>query len=156
MTAPELPDDPAVLQARDKILASAREWPFFKLIGMEVVDMRPGWSMLKVAYRHDLTQPAMIMHGGIIATLIDTGIAHAILLTNVHKHDGNTSIVSVDLRVKFFRPVSDGMIYCESTVTRAGRQIIHAESIVRTEDGKEVARGDSIYMVVTRDRLKKA
>ena len=118
MTAPELPDDPAVLQARDKILASAREWPFFKLIGMEVVDMRPGWSMLKVAYRHDLTQPAMIMHGGIIATLIDTGIAHAILLTNVHKHDGNTSIVSVDLRVKFFRPVSDGMIYCESTVTR--------------------------------------
>ena len=48
------------------------------------------------------------------------------------------------------------MIYCESTVTRPGRQIIHAESIVRTEDGKEVARGDSIYMVVTRDRLKKA
>ncbi len=155
MTAPELPDDPAVLQARDKILATAREWPFFKLIGMEVVDMRPGWSMLKVAYRHDLTQPAMIMHGGIIATLIDTGIAHAILLTNVQKHDGNTSIVSVDLRVKFFRPVSEGMIFCESTVTRAGRQIIHAESIVRTEDGKEVARGDSIYMVVTRDRLKK-
>ena len=118
--------------------------------------MRPGWSMLKVAYRHDLTQPAMIMHGGIIATLIDTGIAHAILLTNVHKHDGNTSIVSVDLRVKYFRPVSEGIIYCESTVTAAGRQIIHAESIVRTEDGKEVARGDSIYMVVTRDRLKKA
>jgi uncharacterized protein (TIGR00369 family) len=156
MTAPELPDDPAVLQARDKILATAREWPFFKLIGMEVVDMRPGWSMLKVAYRHDLTQPAMIMHGGIIATLIDTGIAHAILLTNVQKHDGNTSIVSIDLRVKFFRPVSEGMIYCESTVTRGGRQIIHSESIVRTEDGKEVARGDSIYMVVTRDRLKKA
>jgi uncharacterized protein (TIGR00369 family) len=97
----------------------------------------------------------MIMHGGIIATLIDTGIAHAILLTNVHLHDGKTAIVSIDLRVKFFRPVSEGTLYCESTVTRGGRQIIHAESIVRSEDGKEVARGDSIYMVVTRDKLKK-
>lgn len=154
MTAPPLPDDPAVLEAREKILAQAKTWPFFKLIGMEIVDMRPGWSMLKVGYRHDLTQPAMIMHGGIIATLIDTGIAHAILLTGVHRHDGNTSIVSVDLRVKYLRPVSEGLIYCESTVPRLGRQIIHAESIVRNEAGKEVARGDSIYMVVTRDQLK--
>ncbi|HEY4309409.1 MAG TPA: PaaI family thioesterase [Pirellulales bacterium] len=155
MTAPELPDDPAVLKAREAILEKARDWPFFKLIGMEIVDMRPGWSMLKIQYRPDLTQPAMIMHGGIIATLIDTGIAHAILLTNVHLHDGNAAIVSIDLRVKFFRPVSEGTLYCESTVTRSGRQIIHAESIVRSEDGKEVARGDSIYMVVTRDKLKK-
>jgi uncharacterized protein (TIGR00369 family) len=155
MTAPPLPDDPAVLKARDAILENARQWPFFQLIGMEVVDMRPGWSMLKVAWRPDLTQPAGIMHGGIIATLIDTGIAHAILLTDVHKHDGSTSIVSVDLRVKYLRPVSEGLIYCESTVPRLGRSIIHAESIVRNADGKEVARGDSIYMVVTRDRLKK-
>jgi uncharacterized protein (TIGR00369 family) len=101
-----------------------------------------------------LTQPAQIMHGGIIATLIDTGIAHAILLTNVNRHDGVTSIVSVDLRVKYLRPVSEGMIYCESTVPRVGKQIIHAESIVRNEAGKEVARGDSIYMAVARDRLQ--
>ncbi len=156
MTMPEMPTDPAVLQAREAILAHTREWPFFKLIGMEVVDMRPGWSMLKVGWRPDLTQPAHIMHGGIIATLIDTGIAHAILLTDVHKHDGSTSIVSVDLRVKYLRPVSEGMIYCESTVPRLGRQIIHAESIVRNEQGKEVARGDSIYMVVKREQLKKS
>ncbi len=155
MTAPPLPDDPAVLEAREKILAQAKTWPFFNLIGMEIVDMRPGWSMMKVGYRHDLTQPAMIMHGGIIATLIDTGIAHSILLTDVKRLDGNTSIVSVDLRVKYLRPVSEGLIYCESTVTRLGRQIIHAESIVRDEAGKEVARGDSIYMVVARDRLQK-
>jgi uncharacterized protein (TIGR00369 family) len=156
MSAPPLPDDPAILQARDKILETARNWPFFKLIGMEVEDMRPGWSMLKVAWRPDLTQPAHIMHGGIIATLIDTGIAHAILLTDVHRLDGNSSLVSVDLRIKYFRPVSEGMIYCESTVPRLGKHIIHAESIVRNEEGKEVARGDSIYMVVSRDKLKRS
>jgi uncharacterized protein (TIGR00369 family) len=155
MTIPPLPDDPAILQAREKILEQGRNWPFFQLIGMEIVDLRPGWSMLKVGWRPDLTQPAMIMHGGIIATLIDTGIAHAILLMNVDRHDGITSIVSVDLRVKYLRPVSEGMIYCESTVTRAGKQIIHAESIVRNEEGKDVARGDSIYMAVARDRLQR-
>lgn len=155
MTAPEMPTDPEVLKARERFLEHAREWPFFKLIGMEVVDMRPGWSLLKIAYRPDLTQPAMIMHGGIIATLVDTGIAHSILLLNVKHHQDIPAIVSIDLRIKFFRPVSEGIIYCESTVTRPGRQIIHAESVVRSEDGKEVARGDSIYMVISRDQLKK-
>ena len=108
MTAPELPDDPAVLQGPRQ---DSRLGPRMALLQAHRHGGRryaAGRSMLKVAYRHDLTQPAMIMHGGIIATLIDTGIAHAILLTNVHKHDGNTSIVWVDLSVKFFRPSPTG------------------------------------------------
>ena len=95
------------------------------------------------------------MHGGIIATLIDTGIAFALLLTEPCLRAEQGMLVSVDLRVKYLRPVSSGMIYCESTVPRLGRQIIHAESIVRNEEGKDVARGDSIYMIVHRDHVKR-
>ena len=40
------------------------------------------------------------------------------------------ALVSVDLRVKYFCPVSEGSMLCESTITRLGRQIIHAESVV--------------------------
>jgi acyl-coenzyme A thioesterase PaaI-like protein len=76
------------------------------------------------------------------------------LLSDAYLKSEHSSLVSVDLRVKYLRPVSDGVIYCESTIPRMGRQIIHAESIVTNEAGKEVARGDSIYMVVSRDRLR--
>ena len=155
MTVPPLPDDPAILKAREALFEQARNWPLFHLIGMELEDVRPAWSMLKIAWRPDLTQPAQIMHGGIIATLIDTGIAHAILLTDARYTEGSLSVVSVDLRVKYLRPVSSGVIYCESTVPRIGKQVIHADSVVRNEEGKVVARGDAIYMVVTRDRLQR-
>lgn len=155
MTTDPTPLDPALEQARQIMLDQAHRLPFFQLIGLEIEDLRPCWSRVKIAWRADLCQPAQIMHGGIIATLIDTGIAYALLLSDVYMNSEKSSLVSVDLRIKYLRPVSEGTIYCESTVPKLGKQIIHAESIVKSEDGKDVARGDSIYMVVGRDRLRK-
>jgi len=132
--------------ADEQLLASLNSLEYFKLIGLRIVDLKPGWSRLEIDYRKDLCQPLGIMHGGVIATLIDSGIAYALVLTDVAKRGAGW--VSVDLRVKYLRPASTGTLICESTIPRLGRKIIHGESIVRGADGKEIARGDSIYMVV--------
>jgi acyl-CoA thioesterase len=122
-----------------------------------VLDVGPGWSKASVSYREDLTQPAGILHGGVISTLIDTGIAHALMTTDrwaeIH-HEGG-ALVSVDLRVKFLRPVSQGTILCDAKVVRSGRHILHAEAVVNGEDGKEVARGDAIYMAVPKSQIER-
>lgn len=132
------------------LLDSASRLPFFSLIGLEVLDAEPGRSTTRLAFRPDLAQPAGVMHGGVIASLIDTGIAYALLpCEEVHvvlQRGG--SLVSVDLRVKYLRPVSAGTITCEAKVTQMGRQISHADAVVTNEAGKEVARGDAIYMSV--------
>ena len=142
---------------REDAIAYAAEFPFYKLMGLDVLDVAPGRSTTRLAFRPDLTQPFGVLHGGVIATLIDTGIAHALMLTDrfqqLRQEQG--ALASVDLRVKYFRPVSEGMIHCESIITRLGRQVIHAESIVTNDAGKEVARGDSIYMVVPGKQLQK-
>ena len=142
---------------REDVIAFAADFPFFKLMGLEVLDVTPGRSTTRLAFRPDLTQPFGIMHGGVISTLIDTGIAHALILTDrfqqLRQEQG--ALVSIDLRVKFFRPVSEGILLCESIITRMGRQIIHAESIVTNDAGKEVARGDSIYMAIPGKQLQK-
>ncbi|MFO0944810.1 MAG: PaaI family thioesterase [Planctomycetota bacterium] len=150
-------DDPTLEHQKQQVIDFFHQFPFFKLIGMKTLDLKPGWSKLQITYRQDLCQPAGVMHGGIIATLIDSGIANALLLTEVYQEAKrqNGGIVSVDLRIKYFRPVSTGVITCESTIPRLGRQIIHGESIVTNEEGKEVARGDSIYMAVTGDQFTK-
>ena len=140
----------------ENVIEFAKTFPFFRLIGLEVVDVAPGRSTTRLAYRPDLTQPFGIMHGGVIASLVDTGIAQALLLTDrfqeVQQQGG--AIVSVDLRIKYFRPVSEGTLTCESTIVRLGRQVIHAESVVTNEAGKEVARGDAIYMTVSPQQLQ--
>jgi uncharacterized protein (TIGR00369 family) len=142
---------------REGILAFAAQFPFFQLIGLEVLDLTPGWSKTRLEHREDLAQPAGIMHGGVIASLIDSGIAHALLLTDRFQdlRDDGGALISVDLRVKYLRPVSEGAVECESTILRLGRQIIHAESVVTNADGKEVARGDATYMAVTQSRLQR-
>ena len=150
-TPPTLPYD------RRALLDAAARFPLFQLIGLEILDIQPGWSQARVTWRPDLTQPAGLMHGGIIATLVDTGIAYAFFLQDeVRRHtDAGGTVVSVDLRIKYFRPVSEGSIICESRVVRPGRQIMHAEAIVTNADGTEVARGDAIYMAIGREQLQR-
>jgi uncharacterized protein (TIGR00369 family) len=142
--------------SREGILAFAEQFPFFRLIGLEILDLEPGWSKARLRHRPDLTQPAGILHGGVIASVVDSGIAHALLLTDLFQEliEQGGALVSVDLRVKYFRPVSEAEIVCESKVVRLGRQIVHAESVVTNTEGKEVARGDATYMAVSGERLQ--
>jgi uncharacterized protein (TIGR00369 family) len=104
-----------------------------------------------------LCQPAGIMHGGVIASLVDTTIAQSMLLTPAFLKASETGarLVSVDLRVKYLRPVSEGVVFCEAHSPRIGRQITHSTAICTNADGKEVATGDSIYTMVTTDQLRK-
>lgn len=150
-SSPELVD-----AERQKLRQFFPDVAFFKLMGFELVDVEPGRAVLAMSWREDLCQPAGIMHGGAIASLVDTSIAHSILLTPRYlagKVQG-TLIVSVDLRIKYLRPVSAAKIFCEARITRAGRQIIHTAATVTDGEGNEVATGDSIYMAVAGERLQ--
>lgn len=139
----------------DALSARAAALPFFRLIGLEVIDMQPGRSVVTIRHRPDLAQPVGILHGGVLAALVDTGIAYAVLAKEEIRPLVETggSVVAIDLRIKYFRPVAAGDLTCVSTVTRMGRRIIHGESIVTNEQGKEVARGDSIYGTVKQDEM---
>ena len=144
--------------SREGILAFAEQFPFFRLMGLQVMDLAPGWSKTRLEHRPDLAQPAGILHGGVIASLIDTGIAHALMMTDRFQElrGQRGALVSVDLRVKFLRPVSGGSVSCEAKIVRLGRHLIHAEAVVTSDDGKEVARGDAIYMVVAGDQVERS
>lgn len=157
MNAPDEQSANVLEKQRQSLLKFAADFPFFKLLGMEIVDVGPGWSRMSAQWREDLCQPAGIMHGGVIASLVDTAIAHSILLTPEHlaARPKGGRLVSVDLRIKYLRPISTGRVYCDAKVTRMGRQIIHTAAVVTDDNGKEVATGDSIYMMVTTERLQK-
>jgi acyl-CoA thioesterase len=143
---------------RQALFTFFKAFPFNQLMGMELVDVEPGRARLSMSWREDLCQPAGILHGGAMASLADTAIAHAILLTPEHRamrdeHGGR--IVSVDLRLKYLRPVSEGKIFCDARVLRMGRQIIHTDAVITTPEGKEIALADSIYMMVTGKQLER-
>lgn len=154
-----MPDTPQfnLEEARAGIKDFFHGFAFNKLLGMELHEVEPGKARLSIVWRADLCQPAGILHGGVIASLADTAIAHAILLTapNIESRTQGGRMVSVDLRIKYLRPVSSGRIFCDAKVVRLGRTIIHADAVVIDEAGKEVALADSIYTIVTQRQLQK-
>lgn len=157
MADPDFVSNDNVEQHRQVLFEFFRDFPFFKLMGIELVEVDPGRAKLRVGWRPDLCQPAGIMHGGVIASVVDTAIAQSILLTPryLEAHARGARIVSVDLRIKFLRPVSQGDIICEAHTPRVGRSISHSTAVVTNAEGKEVATGDSIYMIVEGQQLQK-
>jgi len=157
MSDPDFSTNEGLAVERQALREFFSTFPFFQLMGFELIDVEPGRARLAMSWRQDLCQPAGIMHGGAMASLADTAIAHSILLTPEYRqaHAQGARIISLDLRIKYLRPVSEGKIFCDARVTRMGRQIIHAAAEITSAPGKEIATADSIYMMVAGDRLKK-
>jgi acyl-CoA thioesterase len=132
-----------------RLFEFSKDFAFFKLIGFELLDVEPKWSKTRITFRPDLRNPNGVLHGGVIATLIDAGISQAMLMTDEYQRvrDTKGSMTSVDLRVKYLRPVSDGHVTCEARITHLGKRIGHASAVVTNAEGKEIALGDSIVML---------
>ena len=85
------------------------------------------------------------MHGGMIATLLDTAAGCSVHST-LAVGEGYTSL---DLTTKFLRAVTveSGLLRCEGTVLQRGRRTALAQAELRDEAGKLVAHATSSCMI---------
>ncbi len=93
--------------------------PFAKLLGLELDAIGPGTATLALEVRTDLTQNQGIVHGGAIASLIDTATAFAILSLITPEE----RVTTVDLTISYLRPVTSGRVRAMAKVVRAGRRL---------------------------------
>ena len=133
-----------------KLLEFAKDFPFFNLVGFEVLDCAPGYSKCQIRLRPELQNPNGVLHGGVLATLIDAGITQSMLMTDEYQviRDTQGAMSTVDLHIKYLRPISSGLAICESRVVHFGKRIVHAQSKVQNEEGKDLALGDASMMLV--------
>jgi uncharacterized protein (TIGR00369 family) len=111
---------------------------------MRLVAVEPGRSVveLEIAQRH--LQPFGIVHGGVIATLIDTATFWAGFSIIPEK----SGLVNVDLKLNYLAPASTGILIARGETIRAGRTIGYAEARVATSDGTLIAHGTSTLMAL--------
>lgn len=140
-------NDPEKLKA--KLLAFAKDFAFFQHMGVELVDFGPKWATARIALKPELRNANGVMHGGVIATLVDATITQAMLMTDEYQQVRETkgSMSNADLRVRYLRPVVDGYAQCEAKIVHLGKRVGHASAVVTNADGKEVALGDAILMI---------
>ncbi|MFQ5503193.1 MAG: PaaI family thioesterase [Planctomycetota bacterium] len=140
-------------ELKRKLHAFAKEAPFFQLMDLEVLDFGPRWSQCRISPRQQLRNPNGSVHGGVIATLIDAGITQAMLMTDEYQvgvREEKGFLTTVDLRIRYLRPMTAGAMTCESKIVHLGRRIIHASSAIQNDEGQDVALGDAILSLISR------
>jgi len=125
-----------------RIQKAVQSVPYAKLLGFELDEVSPGAATLGLKIRKDLMQNHGVVHGGAIASLIDTATAFAIipLLTPEEK------VTTVDLTISYLRPITKGRVTATARVVRAGRRLFVVSAEVKSEDGKLAATALSTYI----------
>jgi len=123
---------------------SVLEAPYPKLIGMRLahIGLDECRIDLDLAERH--LQPFGIVHGGVLATLIDTATFWAGYL----RLPQGTGLVNVDLKLNYLKPANAGALRAQGRCLRAGRQLSYAEAHVYDAAGDLVAHGTSTLMAL--------
>jgi uncharacterized protein (TIGR00369 family) len=116
--------------------------PYAHLLGIELGDVSQGAATLGLDVRKELTQNHGVVHGGAIASLIDTAMAFAIISLLAPRE----RVTTVDLTISYLRPLTVGRITAVAKVVRAGRRLFVVSADVSSEDGKLAATALSTYI----------
>ena len=89
-------------------------------------------------------QPLGTVHGGVLATLIDTATYWAGFL----QIPEDAGLVTVDLKLNYLKPGATGLLISRARCLKGGRTISYAEASVENEAGDLLAHGTSTLMVL--------
>lgn len=118
--------------------------PYLRLLGLEFVSAARGEARFGLDYRAELSRHEGLMHGGAIASLMDTASAFAVLTL---LSEGQTT-VTVDLTIHFLRPVLGGRVEAHARVLRAGRRLATLAIDVTDPSGKLTATATTTYAIL--------
>ena len=124
--------------------------PYMKHLGMEFVEGREGYAKLRLRFQKENTTAGDALHGGAIASLIDTTGAMAAWTTAEilsPRYFGST----VGVNVNYLSAVIGEDAFAEGQVLKRGKEIIYADVRVTNAAGKLLAQGTVVYRIIERE-----
>jgi uncharacterized protein (TIGR00369 family) len=116
--------------------------PYAHLLGIELGEISKGAARLTLDVRKELKQNHGVVHGGAIASLIDTAMAFAIISLLAPRE----KVTTVDLTISYLRPMTTGRMTAAAKVVRAGRRLIVVSAEVFDNDGRLASTALSTYI----------
>lgn len=110
--------------------------PFTDWMGVVELSTAAGEVRLQVTQRHDLNNRRHVVHGGVLATVLDSAMARAARTLEEGLELGGT----VDLHVQFMQP-AEGRLVAMGRVESSTRALAFCRGEVRNEAGELVAGG---------------
>ena len=127
----------------EQIRKVANNSPYYRLLGMEVMEIKRGESKIQMPFKQDLTHPYRMVHGGAIASLADSSVAMA-LISLVELKD---RITTIEFKINFFAPVSKGDLEAHAKIIHKGSKTAVGDVEVKNEEGKLIAKLIATYSI---------
>ena len=119
--------------------------PFPKFLGMKFEEVRLDYGRVSLPYRPEFNQPAGMIHGGVIASLIDTVVVGPLMSA---LDAPPPKLLTIDLHVHYFDAAIEEDLVAEGWVRRRGRSTAFVSAEVETTSGKLLAAGNMAYRIV--------
>jgi len=116
---------------------------FPKLVGLVVEEHKVDYCRMRLPYRPELEQVAGVVHGGAIATLIDTVVVPAVGAA----YDRDWGYVTVAMDIQYLGAITGEDAVAEGWVTQRGRSIVFCKAEVATASGRAAATGSLIFKI---------
>ena len=133
--------NPAYIEALRRMVKKS-PYPSHMAMVLDDIEIDRADVVITLAECH--LQPFGIVHGGVVATAIDTATFWSAFL-RLPEDDG---LVNVDLKLNYLLPVTEGRLIARGTCLRAGRAISYSEAKVYDDHEKLIAHGTSTLMVL--------
>lgn len=117
---------------------------FPSLVGLTIEELRTDYCRMRLAYRPEIEQPAGVVHGGAIATLLDTVVVPAIGAA----YSPEVRYSTIDFHIQYQGALVQEDAVAEGWVTRRGRSIVFCDAVaVGATSGKVIAKASLTYHV---------
>ena len=116
---------------------------FPSVVGVKLEEMRTDYARMRLPYRAELNQPAGVVHGGALATLIDTVVVPAV----GGAYPEVPVMLTLSMTVNYVGAVVGEDAVAEGWVIRRGRSIVFCEVEVRTASARLAATASLVYQV---------
>lgn len=117
---------------------------FSDLLGIKILELRPGYCKGELSIRDNLKHPGGFLHGGVLMSLADT-VASAGLVASLEDGQGFSTI---ELKINFLRVVKGGRVMAEARCLHQGRRTSVWEVDVFNEENLLVAKATTSLMVL--------
>ena len=124
--------------------------PVATLIGFAPTHVELGHTVMEMDASERHANPMGTLHGGIIADLSDAAMGFAMATTL----EENESFTTLDLTVKYFKPIWNAHLKASARVTKRTRSLGLIECEVEDEKGSLVAKVFSTCMVLRGDEAR--
>jgi uncharacterized protein (TIGR00369 family) len=124
--------------------------PAAALLGMRLDEVEPGRTVFSMCADEMHENPMGTMHGGIVATLVDTAMGCA--LSSMLPADAG--FTTLELKTNFVRAITQatGRVHAEGSVVHSGGRVATTEARVHDESGALYAHATSTCLILRSTR----